>query len=546
MTDFHPSAGQDEGVRRAEEYLRERAGLGIHAARQRLLHALRGAPPALSLECGRTLALRGDAQTAASVFATALAEHPDDIDLGLALAGMQWQQKQYAAAEAILQPLLETHPTQVAAAFMLARLRKEQGRMLGAETALCGLFRRARQSSAITIQAIELLDDCGRKRAAAEICESEIAAGSRDPRLHAYAGMLQLQLGDFEQSRERYLFALENSAQAVDWEAANALASLQRYRDVQHADFALFKRLLERDDLSDRARASVLFALGKAHDDVGDVAHAAAFFRRANALIAAATPWSRKNWRRAVEARLSAKALPRRASENDGCIPVFIVGAPRSGTTLVAELLARSPAVCNRGELAWLPFFAQQIARAGRVDTALLEQAAAAYLAQLRQDDSDARWFIDKQPLNFQHLGLIAALFPQARIIHCERNSRDTALSIWMQHFAGPENAFAYDFANIAVVLNDASRLVAHARNAGTLVHAVRYEKLVAAPASRIASLAADLGLPAFDATSTDRPASVISTSSTWQARQPVYTRAVGRWRAYAEQLPELLQFPDD
>jgi len=137
-------------------------------------------------------------------------------------------------------------------------------------------------------------------------------------------------------------------------------------------------------------------------------------------------------------------------------------------------------------------------------------------------------------------------LFPQAKIVHCRRNSRDTALSIWTQHFAGPENAFAYDFADIAAVLNDASRLVAHARKAGIAIHELRYEALVAAPAERIAALAAEIGIPAFDATAMDGPASVISTSSTWQARQPVYTRAIGRWRAYADLLPELQQFPDD
>ncbi|HEY0231416.1 MAG TPA: sulfotransferase [Dokdonella sp.] len=550
MADFHPSAGHsgafDDAVRRADEYLRLRAGLGAAGARARVLQALAGSSAGLWLECGRALVLRGDPEAAAGVFAAALAEHPDDIELNLAMAGMHWQQQHRAEAETILEALLERHPAQAAAVFMLARLRKEQGRMRAAETVLRALFDQARQSTAITIQAIELLDECGRKRAAAEICEREIAAGSRDPRLHAYAGMLHVQLGDFARSRERYLFALENSPLAVDWEAANALASLQRYDDAQHPDFARFHGLLLRDDLSHRARASVLFALGKAYDDLGDVGQAARCLREANALIAAATPWSRKNWRRAVEARLGAKALPSRSASADGCVPIFIVGAPRSGTTLVAELLSRSPRVCNRGELAWLPFFAQQIARTGKPDTALYERIAGAYLAQLRQDDSDAHWFIDKQPLNVQHLDLIAALFPQARIIHCTRNSCDTALSIWMQHFAGPENAFAYDFANIAAVLHDVPRLVAHARRAGTAIHALRYEELVAAAATRIAALAAELGIPAFDATTTDRPASVISTSSTWQARQPVYTRAVGRWRAYAHVLPELLQFADD
>src|SRR6185312_16616492 len=118
------------------------------------------------------------------------------------------------------------------------------------------------------------------------------------------------------------------------------LSSAQRYVDAAHPDFALFRDCLARADLSGKARASVLFAAGKAPDDIGDYAQAADFFRRANALAHETTAWSRKNWRRAIESRLSSKPYAQRLDAPD-FVPVFIVGMPRSGTTLAAELLAR-------------------------------------------------------------------------------------------------------------------------------------------------------------------------------------------------------------
>ena len=156
-----------------------------------------------------------------------------------------------------------------------------------------------------------------------------------------------------------------------------------------------------------------------------------------NRVVAGFTQWSRKNFRRSVSARLDAKPLAARSAGEPDCVPIFIIGMPRSGSTLVAEFLSRHAHVRYRGELAWLPFLAQQVAMAARPAVAILQKTASTYLAQIRQDDAPARFYIDKQPLNFLHLDLIAALFPNARMIHCERNERDTALSIWMQYFAG-------------------------------------------------------------------------------------------------------------
>jgi hypothetical protein len=357
--------------------------------------------------------------------------------------------------------------------------------------------------------------------------------------------MLHLQLGDFARVRERYAYAIAHSAQAYDWQVANGLASAQRYSDPSHADFAMFREALERSDLSERARASLLFALGKAHDDIGDYGRAATYFREGNAVVGGFTAWSRKTFRRMVAAKLDAKpSVDRVAATPDG-MPIFIIGMPRSGTTLVADLLSRHPDVRYRGELGWLPFLAQQLASSAKPSAAMLEKAAAAYLTQLRQDDAPARFYIDKQPLNFLHLDLIAMLFPNARIVHCQRSERDTALSIWMQYFAGSENHFAYDFDDIAAVMQGCAKLIARAeRKRSAAIRTIRYEDLVADSASKMRELATWLGLGDLDVAAA-RSDATISTSSLWQVRQPVYARSIGRWRAYAPYVPELMSFAD-
>ncbi len=543
-----PDADAPAGVAiaaRLAEYARRSATGDPRAARDQLIDALAARPETDWLACGQNLVLRRDLASAVAVFCAAVREHPESVDLGYACAGVLWQAGQPAQAEALLRALLARQPEHAAATFLLAKLLKEQARMHAAETVVRALFRTEQQGVDTVIQAVELLDDCGRKRAAADLCEDVIATGSPDPRLHAYAGMLNMQVGRFEVARERYLFAFEHDARASEWQAANGLSSLQRYADATHPDFALFERCLQRDDLSPRARASLLFALGKACDDVADTARASACFREGNALVAGFTRWSRKDWRRRIAARLDGNVLPRIATADDSRIPVFILGMPRSGSTLLAERLARHPQVCDRGELAWLPFLADRIGAAGRPDQGLMHRCAAEYLTQLAQDDSDARWFIDKQPMNFLHVDLIRALFPEARIIRCERGQRDTALSIWMQYFAGTEENFAYDFADIAAVMQGCTRLLARAdKESGPAMRKVRYEDLVTDPQAGIDAIANWLGLPEADLAAAPAMDTAISTSSLWQARQPVYTRSVGRWRAYAEHVPELMRFP--
>jgi hypothetical protein len=161
------------------------------------------------------------------------------------------------------------------------------------------------------------------------------------------------------------------------------------------------------------------------------------------------------------------------------------------------------------------------------------------------QDDPPAGWYIDKNPLNFRHLGLISAMLPEARIIHCRRDRRDTALSIWCQLFAHQDNNYAYDWNDIAAFAQGEAQLMRHwqALLPGR-IYSLDYQRLAEEPAQTLDELSAFLGLPPLDLVNAAPKAdSAIATSSVWQARQPVYRSSIGRWKAYAPYIPELESF---
>lgn len=496
----------------------------------------------------RPLIARGRSAAAQALLAHALAEYPSSRELRRAQAGALRQAGRYREADSVLRTLLEADAGDASAAFALARSIGNQGHASAAAAVVrkCFACDANLGDAGLAIAAIELLDGFDCKRDAADIAEAGIVANPDDARLHAYAGMLQIQLGEFEQARRRYLFALERDGRAWEWHVPIGLSSAQRYHDDTHADFALFRQGLRREALSDNARAEIHFALGKAHDDIGGYDEAARHFRDGNAIANRLTKWSRKAWRRTVEAQLASKPFTCSNLATEGFTPIFIVGMPRSGTTLLAELISRRPKVRNRGELPWLARLAGDPALAGNPDRTELQRAATRYAAQARRDDAgDARWFIDKQPLNFRYVDLALALFPDARIVLCQRSPRDTALSLWMQYFMEDVQGYAYDFGNIALVMHDCERLMAHwRRRFPASIRNIRYEELVSGPGPVVEELAGWMGLPSVDLALTPHPTSAISTASLWQARQPVNARSIGRWQHYASCIPELMKLP--
>jgi tetratricopeptide (TPR) repeat protein len=462
----------------------------------------------------------------------------------LALARELWEQSDTVGCETILRDLLAREPVHEGATWLLATLLQTQGRLDTASALVFDWCRAQEFAPQHSLRAAQFIQQCQRQATADELCEATLARHSTSAAFLALAGHVAREIGDFDRARVRYLAALDAGHDSNSSFVLGALAHTLRYENASHADFARFIGHLDDTRISPRARAATGFGLAKAYDDIGDYASAARTLRQANALVRAQQAWSPAHWHEFVAQRMRERVAGTHASASADFVPVFVLGLPRTGTTLTATRLARHARARDRGELRTLRFIAERLIAGNHLqDARAIEEAAALYFAHARQDDAPATWYVDQDPLNFRYLHVIAAMFPQARIIVCTRAPRDTALSLWSQDFAHADCAFAYDFSDIAEYMSGYAALLKHWRDTLSLrIHTAAYEDFVADPNTSLADMRKFVGMPEAEFTPY-REAGPINTSSVWQARQTVYSRSVGRWRAYASYVPELMQF---
>jgi Sulfotransferase family len=224
-------------------------------------------------------------------------------------------------------------------------------------------------------------------------------------------------------------------------------------------------------------------------------------------------------------------------------LPVFVVGMPRSGTSLTEQILASHPEVHGAGELLYWIFAADaERAAAPAERAAVIAELGRAYLEGLAAQAPGASRIIDKLPVNFRHIGLIHAALPGARFIHIERNPLDTCLSIYFQGFSAA-HLYATDFGDLAHYYREYRRLMAHWRAVlppQTLLD-IRYEALVDDPEGSSRRMLEHIGLAwdprCLEFYRTDRP---VLTASNWQVRQPINKSSVERWRRYERFLAPL------
>jgi hypothetical protein len=300
---------------------------------------------------------------------------------------------------------------------------------------------------------------------------------------------------------------------------------------------------LEPDRLS-----KVHLAIGKAIDDLGDFAAAMEAFDAAEAVRDTKCPFRLAAFEAQVDriiARFDSARLTRATpTGTDDPTPVFIVGLPRSGTTLCEQIVSAHADVFGADELLFWGERAPllDVAADEAPGAALIDEAAKDYLSLLRSLAPTAARVTDKMPFNFLWLGLITLALPNATIIHCRRRLVDTALSIHQTHFAlrldmptGGEALVGY--------CRGYERLMDHWRRAlpeGRLVE-VDYEELTREPEPVIRRLISAIGLDWDPACL--KPESnprIVNTPSKWQARQPIYRTAVDRWRRYEPYLGPL------
>jgi hypothetical protein len=301
-------------------------------------------------------------------------------------------------------------------------------------------------------------------------------------------------------------------------------------------------------------RLRLHLAIGKAEEDLGDYALAMQHFDAADAVRRGPSPFDSAAFSLQID-RLIARFKPdliARAPELGNCdaTPVLILGMPRSGTTLVEQIVSMHPEVAAGGEL---HFWNERGAAwhgsgSAETETAFLTQAAADYLGLLRAIAPTAARVTDKMPFNFLWAGLIHIAFPRAIIIHCRRAAVDTALSIHQTHFH-PSLPFPTGGAELVAYIRSHMRLMGHWRNvlpANRFIE-VDYEDLTRAPEPEIRRIIAACGLSWHDAClHPESNPRAVRTPSKWQARQPIYRTSVARWRRYEPWLGPLLALVDD
>jgi tetratricopeptide (TPR) repeat protein len=300
------------------------------------------------------------------------------------------------------------------------------------------------------------------------------------------------------------------------------------------------------------------FAMAKICDDIGDYARASDHLLKANGLKRQYVRYDETTALRALEkiqSVFSPELLKRRENVGDpSAAPVFILGMPRSGTTLVEQILASHPQVRGGGELPFLTDFVRQLRGQKPEDffpqtlntrpDAELAALGRQYMTLLREKGGDAARITDKMPANFRFIGLIRLILPNARIIHTRRNAADTCLSCFSKSFKGGVD-FAYDLGELGRYWRAYDKLMDHWRRVlpdGVMLE-VDYETLVADFEPQARKLVAHCGLDwderclAFS--ETNRP---VRTASAAQVREPIYKSSLERWRRYENILQPLLR----
>jgi tetratricopeptide (TPR) repeat protein len=319
------------------------------------------------------------------------------------------------------------------------------------------------------------------------------------------------------------------------------------------ADKPLIARIaanLERPNLTPLACQSVHYALGKAHDDIGEYEAAMRHFDAANAIRSKIARLNRTRLAQQTDRVISLTPKGYLERRRDLGVaddtPILIVGMPRSGTTLVEQIISNHPDVAAGGEL---PFWGQQNAAGlgifGRdAKPEAVRKVAEDYLAVLREISPDAPHVTDKMPFNFGLLGLIRQVFPRAAIVHCRRHPVDTCLSNYVTGFEANID-FATHRDDLVFFYRIYQRMMAHWREVlpAERYFEIDYEELVTDPEPVTRRMIAACGLDWNDAClAPHQNQRRIMTASIWQARQPIYRSSVERWRRYEPWLGELRQ----
>ncbi|WFP65417.1 tetratricopeptide repeat-containing sulfotransferase family protein [Mesorhizobium sp. WSM4904] len=459
-----------------------------------------------------------------------------------------------AAAVDFFRGAVDIRPDQLAARDNLGSSLKQLGQFEGAEEIFRGTIGRNPFHVRARIGLAETLQEAGRLDEAIALFRESLSIRPKDAELLYGLGVAMMEKGKLAEAAD-----LARQAVAIAPAMAKAWLLLtqvkrQSERDAELAGMEAEHAKAPQDSL---ARMQLSFGLGKANDDLKDYGRAFDYFAEGNAIRRKGIDYDPVRTRDEFEAMKAVfdKAFfeKHRPSDISDDTPIFVVGMPRSGTTLVEQIIASHPQVYGAGELSILKTavgkqFPMSMPGgfpwgiADMPDKAFAE-AGQAYLDMLHTRYPGFRHVTDKMPGNFLLVGFLHMMLPKAKIVHCARDAAATCLSIFKVHFRGDSHRYGYDLGELADFHNLYVDIMAHWHKVlPGVVHDVRYEDFVADQEGQTRALMAHLGLPWDDKVlsfhETDRP---VRTASAAQVRQPMYQGSIDLWKRYGDRLKPLL-----
>jgi tetratricopeptide (TPR) repeat protein len=398
------------------------------------------------------------------------------------------------------------------------------------------------------------LKDLGKLDEAIASYHKALAVKPNYPEAHNNLGNALLHLGKLEEAAECYHKALAIKPNYA--EAHRHLAIVNRSSQYSN-DIKVMEDIYATPGLDDQQRMHLAFGLGKSYEDLRQYEKAFGFYLTGNAIKRGTIKFSIESVAESFDclknlfvADLFGKHL---VSGSSDATPIFILGMPRSGTTLVEQILASHPEVHGAGEVNYLnPIvasyfadivdvrFAESLNRASAQD---FSRAGVEYIRKIKEGAESAKFITDKTLMNFCSIGMIKLTLPNAKIIHCCRDPLDTCLSIFKNYFSRDGLDFAYDLEELGRYYKLYRDLMDHWYGVlPDFIYNIHYEDLVADQKKQSRALVAHCGLEWDDAClefhRTSRP---VYTASAAQIRRPIYAESVRSWERYKPWLAPLL-----
>ncbi len=509
------------------------------------------------------VALRRHAQAEPHLGA-AVALMPGDAALRNALGVAQEALQRYADAETTYRGALAVEPGLAEAHANLGNCLRRLGRLFEAEAHLARAIELKPDDAVAHFNLGVLLQDREEfDRAVAEYRQALVHRPDFIEALNNLGSCLRNQ-GFVDEARVVFERILELRPTQVEAHCNLALYKTYRAGDPQVDQFLSQRHRLQ--SLPHDGQVRYWFTLGKMMEDIGRHDESFAAYAEGNRAKHELTPWDEAkhlDLQRRIIATFSREKLARHTvpDSSGGPTPIFILGMPRSGTSLLEQVLATLPGVHGAGEITWLPDTLQAVGKDCEEgafhfpetletwsDDALLELGNR-YIDRIRELAPQSTHVVDKLPDNFMHIGLIHLMFPNARIVHSMRDPMDSCFSCFSRLFIANNLGYTYNLGTVARYWVSYHELMQHWHAVlppGRILD-VSYEDMVGGFENQARRIVDYLGLPWDDrCLGFHNNRRVVKTASVAQVRRPIYKTSVARWKPYAAHLGELFEVVKD